>query len=593
MIIRRLYTVAVAVLVLGLGVAGCDIINEYLPGAIQPAPTPVPAAVTQVSQPPDATPTAVAPIPTLTPIPAALTPTPEPTATPTTLPPPTNTLAPTPTPQPAPTPTPMPTPTDTPLPTPTASPTPVPLTFTSLFSGTTNRLRDAGWRPDGSYALVVGDGGTILKYDGAAFTPLTSGTTLNLYSVSWKPDGSYALITGGGGGSRKLLLKYDGNSLVTITSGSGGDFLGSTWKPDGSYAVIVGYNGFVQKYDGANFTDLEPTWGHYSAVAFRPDGSQALIADTGAPNTKVERFDGVSFTSLSTGISSNLQGVAWRPDGAYSLVVGTGGAVLKYDGNTTTALDSGIQRQFYAVGWRRDSSLALIVGGRLGDIFRRGESESGTVLTYDGDGFESLSLGELDSKAFFGLGWKPDGSYALIVGSGGTVLQYRPSASLTVTVPSSAPVATVDQALTPRKPHFGQGFGSFDVGQSFIPTTPDIVAVGLPICTGPQPDKVVVQIREGTYDGPVFASNTMVLDVPFCSFDNFVFTRIDFDSPAALLPGETYVIRLHSVSPSDVGIFGASGNQYPDGHLFRFDRGQPYVNDDLGFRTYTGSPNPR
>ena len=54
MIIRKLWPLAVALLVLGLGEVACDNINQYLPGAVQPAPTPTsaPAAGTPAPPPP-------------------------------------------------------------------------------------------------------------------------------------------------------------------------------------------------------------------------------------------------------------------------------------------------------------------------------------------------------------------------------------------------------------------------------------------------------------------------------------------------------------------------------------------------------------
>ena len=527
----------------------------------------------------------------------------EPTATPTPVPPATNTPAPArpPTKIPplvVPTPAPPPTPTTVPTQAPTVAPTDVTLAgtavpssaFTSLFTGTDRRLRDVGWKPDGSYALVVGQGGTVLKYDNTSFIPVDSGTNLDLFSVSWKPDGSYALITGRAG----WVLKYDGKSFTTVTSGAGPNLLDVAWKPDGSYALIVGSNGYLRKYDGTSLTDLKPNWGHYSAVAFKPDGTQALIADTSAPGTKVETFDGFSFVSVPTGAISNLRDVAWKSDGSYGLVVGSGGAVFKYDadstaGNTITVLDSGTKPQLLGVDWVRDGSLALLVGGSL-PVLPGDGSETSTVLLYDGAGFQTIHSGGDDPKTLFGLGWNPDGAYALIVGNGGRALKFTPAAAPKIEVPVVSTGPIVDQDFSAVEYTFGQGFGAFDVGQSFVPTGSDIVAVDLSICTGAQPDEIEVQIRDESYDGPVLLAQRLTLDAPLCGLDNAVMNHIDFGGATPLVPGQTYVIRLHSVQSSDVVLFGATGNQYSDGHLFRFDRGQAFVNDDLSFATYTTTP---
>ncbi|MCI0798529.1 MAG: WD40 repeat domain-containing protein [Chloroflexi bacterium] len=597
----RFLTLVVSLFLLAIAAVACgaqerleearEVVGEALESRRATTPGPKASPVGSGAQPPVGSP--APPVEVSSPV--------EPTAIPTPVPPtvpPTNTpveVVPTPAPPPTPTtaPTPGPTLAPTDLPAATPAPTSVPAPgITSLFTGTDRRLRGVGWKPDGSYALVVGQGGTVLKYDNTGFIPVDSGTKLDLFSVSWKPDGSYALITGRGG----WVLKYDGTSFTPVTSGGGPNLLDVAWKPDGSYAVIVGSNGYVWKYDGTTFTDLKPNWGHYSAVAFKPGGNQALIADTG---TKIETFDGSSFVSVATGTISNLQDVAWKPDGSYGLAVGSGGAVLKYDatsttGNTITVLDSGTKRQLFGVDWIWDGSRALLVGGSL-PVSPGDGSETSTVLIYDGAGFQTIYFGGGDPKTLFGLGWNPDGSYALIVGNGGRALKYTPASApiieITGAIPGEVPaVATdpiVDQDLSAVQYTFGQGFGTSDVGQSFVPTGPDIVAVDLPICTGAQPDEIEVQIRDGAYDGPVLVAKRLTLDAPFCGYDNVVMNHIDFGGATPLVPGQTYVIRLHSVRSSDVRLFGATGNQYPDGHLFRFDRGESFVNHDLGFTTYT------
>ena len=461
----------------------------------------------------------------------------------------------------------------------TATPIPPP-TFINLNSGTGQRLTDVGWNPDGSYALVTGSGGTLLRYDGLGFTSVESRTTLDLFSVSWNSAGDKAVITGGAGNTKALVMTYDGDELVTVASGSGPNLNGSMWAPDGSYAMIVGYNGFIQKLDASGLTNMDPPWGHYSGVAFNHDGSRALVTNTSAPNTTVLEFNGESFSDpIPTGVSSNLQDIAWKSDGSYGLVVGTGGAILKYDDSGFTDLSNGLRDALFAVDWRADGEQALMVGGVLSLDF--GQEEKGVVLAFDGKAVQTLNTGLSADKTLFGLDWTPDGSYALMVGNDGTVIRYEPSTPATIITET-----VLDQDHSPAQYAFGQGFGAYDVGQSFIPNMPVLTAVGLPVCTGSQSDEITVQIRQGAYDGPVVAETVMTLDVRFCSFGEERFTRFDFDHPVAVTPGETYVIRLHSVAQSDASIFGTT-DQYPNGQLFRFDHGEQMPDLDMGFRTYS------
>ncbi|MBI4332773.1 MAG: SBBP repeat-containing protein [Chloroflexi bacterium] len=313
---------------------------------------------------------------------------------------------------------------------------PLPAGLTVLTSGANASLRDVGWKPDGSYALIVGNGGTVLKYDGASFTSLTSGTTMDLFSISWKPDGGYALITGGYGGTQKLVLKYDGDSFTTIASDSGSWVYDGAWKPDGSYAIVVGYNGFVQKYDGTSLSDLAPPSGSYSAVAFNPAAPRyALITDTSATNRRILRFDGntSTFTSISSPVSGNLQGVSWALDNT-ATIVGSGGHVLVYDGGSLTALNSGTSETLSDVAWKGDGGYALIVGS------------AGTILKFTGFTFQSISWG---FASLSGVDWKRDGTIALMVGSNGTVYQYSPAGPAPTPTPTPSPTPSPTPTATP------------------------------------------------------------------------------------------------------------------------------------------------
>ncbi|MEW5760722.1 MAG: hypothetical protein AB1779_08145, partial [Candidatus Thermoplasmatota archaeon] len=58
---------------------------------------------------------------------------------------------------------------------------------------------DIAWHPSGSYGIIVGHGGMVIKYDGLRFTVLARNLGFDPYDVKWKPDGTYALIVGTGG----------------------------------------------------------------------------------------------------------------------------------------------------------------------------------------------------------------------------------------------------------------------------------------------------------------------------------------------------------------------------------------------------------
>ncbi|MEW5759451.1 MAG: hypothetical protein AB1779_01640, partial [Candidatus Thermoplasmatota archaeon] len=51
---------------------------------------------------------------------------------------------------------------------------------------------DVAWKPDGSYCIIVGHGGMVIKYDGLRFTVLARNLGFDIYDAEWKPNGEYA-----------------------------------------------------------------------------------------------------------------------------------------------------------------------------------------------------------------------------------------------------------------------------------------------------------------------------------------------------------------------------------------------------------------
>lgn len=56
------------------------------------------------------------------------------------------------------------------------------ITWTAMESGTTRRLHDV-WGSSATNVFAVGDGGTILHFDGTGWTQMQSGTTMDLYHI--------------------------------------------------------------------------------------------------------------------------------------------------------------------------------------------------------------------------------------------------------------------------------------------------------------------------------------------------------------------------------------------------------------------------
>ncbi len=104
-------------------------------------------------------------------------------------------------------------------------------TLSLIGQPVTTQLRAVSWKPDGSYALIVGDRAVLIKYDETSLTTISTGiaTTINFLSISWRPDGSYALVGGSGG----ILIKYDGTTVTQIPSAYAVSFRAISWAPAG------------------------------------------------------------------------------------------------------------------------------------------------------------------------------------------------------------------------------------------------------------------------------------------------------------------------------------------------------------------------
>src|SRR5207244_1599977 len=202
------------------------------------------------------------------------------------------------------------------------------ITLTSLngFSGTVTL--SASVSPSGPFANL-NPGSVRLVSNGAG------SSTLNVTSVSAAPGTYKVNVT-----ATSSSLSHSFLIAVTITSVSP------------SYALVVSYEGFVYKLYPNNTLALigQPVTTPLSAVAWKPDGSCAIIAGNAAVLIK---YDGTTLMIVPTGLGTtiNLLSIAWKPDGSYALIAGSGGALLKYQYTTHTQVLNPYARPYPAITW--------------------------------------------------------------------------------------------------------------------------------------------------------------------------------------------------------------------------------------------------
>jgi Fe/S biogenesis protein NfuA len=121
--------------------------------------------------------------------------------------------------------------------------------LTAVDTGVGRPLRWAAWQPDGSWCLLVGNGGVALRYAGQRFEPIATGTKHNLRGVAFSPDGRRALLVG----NRGEALLYDEGSVRALSSPTTENLRRVAWRPQGDYALIVGNGGTAQPEFALNF----------------------------------------------------------------------------------------------------------------------------------------------------------------------------------------------------------------------------------------------------------------------------------------------------------------------------------------------------
>jgi WD40 repeat protein len=249
-------------------------------------------------------------------------------------------------------------------------------------TGTRHNLRGAAFSPDGRQALLAGNSGTLLLYEGDAVRTLASSTTENLRRAAWRPQGDIALIVGNGG----TVLRYAPGAVSPIPGDRAHTLRALAWRPGGAYALVGAYAsrwaGYprphpLYKCDGLYLQSLlhSDDEDDFVAVDWHPDGRSALIAGyaynpstslragSGRAANKLLTYDGSGFSYRAVEGSGALLGAAWHPSGEYALLCGESGALLKFNGDRVEQLASGTEDSLVGPFWRPDGSSALLLRG--------------------------------------------------------------------------------------------------------------------------------------------------------------------------------------------------------------------------------------
>ncbi|MFL5322585.1 MAG: WD40/YVTN/BNR-like repeat-containing protein [Myxococcaceae bacterium] len=245
---------------------------------------------------------------------------------------------------------------------------------TTVLDGGYTSLYDGGWSEqlsdinawDSDHMWVVGQGGRVLKWDGAQWLPDDAGVSSNLNAV-WAiaPDDVWAV------GAQGSALHFDGTSWTASTALTNVD-LGDVSASASNNVIAVGST-FAFHYDGCSWSPMAATPIPTTSLngVYVADATHAWVVGA---NGKIFRWDGSAWTSEQGCSTSTLRAVhGTGPTDVWAVGNAT---VCHYDGANWSPLGT------------LSSATWFDVYARNGEAFVSGTNASYAVTTrYSGTSF--------------------------------------------------------------------------------------------------------------------------------------------------------------------------------------------------------------
>lgn len=192
-----------------------------------------------------------------------------------------------------------------------------------------------GFGPDD--ITVVGNGGTIIHWDGAIWTMQETPTTEDLWGV-WgaSPDDLWAVGGRGRAAGQETILHYDGNTWTAVEPPALErpmvHAFFKIWGTSADNVYIVGQRGAILHFDGAEWTEQGAGTGE-DLISLWGTGPDRIVAVGGRGSGVVAVWDGQSWTSKLLGPQPGLNGV-WMDAAGTVYAVGVGATAIVLDVDT-------------------------------------------------------------------------------------------------------------------------------------------------------------------------------------------------------------------------------------------------------------------
>jgi hypothetical protein len=173
------------------------------------------------------------------------------------------------------------------------------------------------FNPNGTMAMLTGQGGNLFKYTSAQSNLTYIGTipgVTQLQQIRFSRDGAYALISAQPGSAGDDLYRYDGANVYAVSTGINTTATGISFSPDDSYAIVDTSSGglLTESYNtnSATLATLTPNSGLYG-VGFLPPAivtTTTTTTTTTSPNALASISINTNNGTLSAGNPINISG---------------------------------------------------------------------------------------------------------------------------------------------------------------------------------------------------------------------------------------------------------------------------------------------
>ena len=248
------------------------------------------------------------------------------------------------------------------------------------------------WGSNRRNVLAVGDGGTILGYNGKVWTPLPSGTDSALLGI-WgqAANDAYDVYAVGDGGQ---VLHSDGTAWNAMESNST-ETLEDVWGTGTDVMAIGAYGTILNLAQTSASTGniaLRGIWGSSATDVF-------AVGESGT----VLHSDGTVWSAMTSAASQWLNAV-WGSSATNVFAVGENGTIVHYDGSAWTSMESGVSETLHGV-----------YGDAPDNVYAVGDNA--VLLHYDGAKWSVLLAGGISLRDV----WTAD-QVVVVVGDDGTIL---------------------------------------------------------------------------------------------------------------------------------------------------------------------------